>query len=62
MNEIIINLVKDYPCLYDKRNVSYKDKNLKKKIWCNIAKYINETHNVNLSGNSVIFIIIGQLM
>ena len=42
-DELLIDLVKSYPFLYDKTSKDHKDRNMKSNAWEEIAKVLNIT-------------------
>ena len=40
-DELLIDLIRSYPFLYDKTNSQYKDKNMKEASWSEIGRILN---------------------
>lgn len=49
-NEIIIQIVSDYKCIYDKSSESYKDNVFKKNAWLQIADRVNKITEIPIDG------------
>jgi len=50
VDEVIINIVQDHKCIYDKTNANYKNNNKKKDVWRIISFQLKEVYNVDMSG------------
>lgn len=55
VDEIIINIVQDNKCIYDKTDVNYKNSNKKKDIWKVIFFQLKNVYDVDMSGKYIIY-------
>lgn len=49
-NEIIIQIMSEYKCIYDKFSDTYKDNILKKNAWLEIADRVNKITKIGIDG------------
>ena len=56
VDEIIIDFVRENHCLYDKRNVDFKNINKKKELWKKISETLKTLYNVNIPGKFFVFL------
>lgn len=52
-DEIIIDFVRENHCLYDKRNIDFKNK--KKDLWKKLSDNLKNLYRVNMSGKKKIY-------
>jgi len=50
VDEIIIDFVRENHCLYDKRDVNFKNINKKKELWKQISEMLRNLYDVDMSG------------
>lgn len=55
VDEIIIDFVRENHCLYDKRDVNFKNMNKKKELWKKISEMLKTLYDVNMSGKNFLF-------
>ena len=55
VDEIIIDFVRENHCLYDKRDVDFKNINKKKELWKKISEILKNLYEVNISGKFFVF-------
>lgn len=58
VDEIIIDFVRENHCLYDKRDVNFKNINKKKELWKQISETLKNLYDVNMSGKFFVIIFI----
>lgn len=51
LDEIIIQLVQEHKCLYDKTDKDFKDTKKKKNVWINISENFRNLYCIDISGN-----------
>ena len=51
LDELIINCVRDNPCLFEKTNKDYKNNHKKKEVWAEIAKTATCALGISVTGN-----------
>ena len=44
-NEELVEVIRKYPCLYDKSKKEYKDKNITKNAWIEVADQLDFIQN-----------------
>jgi len=50
VDEIIIELVRENKCLYDKSDPNFKNISKKKDIWFKISENLENLYNIDMSG------------
>jgi len=54
LDEIIINIVRDNKCIYDKTDPQYKNHSKKKDIWKLISFQLKDVYHVDMSGKCIL--------
>lgn len=57
IDELITYYIRSRPELWDCKNKSYRDNELKKKLWCEMAEKLNVTGMYYLKNISIVLII-----
>lgn len=51
VDELIIECIKENPCIYNKSDANYKNSIIKKRVWQNLSKNLKTLYNVDMTGN-----------
>ena len=50
LDEVIINFVRDNKCLYNKKDINFKNNSKKKELWYKISESLKKFYGVDMAG------------